>query len=173
MRASRRIVPAVEVLLLCMSCMCAAATRPDTAPVVIQLSLGSSFLDLSSYDRTATLRQTSVPVHIAVTGATIGSAHPIEIYAGVATEEAMRLAGKVQTIAAGSLRIRNDRGEWAELEPLPELEGRRGVRIAVLNGTSATVLLQVQLQVPAGQVPGRYQGALTLEAQERQGTTLR
>lgn len=70
-------------------------------------------------------------------------------------------------VAAANLRIRNDHGAWAELEPLPNLDGRRGVRIAVFNGASLSIPLQVQLQVPAGQALGRYQGVLTIPAREQ------
>lgn len=170
MSIGRRIVLAIVVVFLCLSRMCAAATRPiQVSPAsestAIQLSPESSFLDLDSTDRSARLRQTSTPVRITVTGAAVTSRYPIELYACVASEVAMRLAGKTSTLATATLRIRNDHGVWAELTPLPELEGRRGVRIAVVNGASATILLQVQLQVPAGQAPGNYQGTITLEAQ--------
>jgi hypothetical protein len=93
--------------------------------------------------------------------------YPIVIYACMTTEEGMRAAGKSLTLAITTLRIRNDRGEWAELEPLAELEGRRGVRIAVVNRVSATVLLEIQLNVPTSQTAGNYQGILMLQAQEQ------
>jgi hypothetical protein len=135
--------------------------------MVIQISPESSYLDLDSIDRVAALRQTSTPVRVTLTGATASSMRTIEIYASIPTEEAMRLSDKSSTIATGTLRIRNDRGEWSALLPLVELEGRRGVRIAILNQASSTILLQMQLQVPTSQVPGAYQGVLTLEAKER------
>jgi hypothetical protein len=93
--------------------------------------------------------------------------HPIEVYACVTTEEAMRLAGKSPTLALANLHIRNDREEWTALEPMAKLGGRLGVRIAVLYSASARFLLQVQLRVPASQEPGTYQGVLTLEAMEQ------
>jgi hypothetical protein len=133
----------------------------------IQISPESSYLDLDSIDRAAALRQTSTPVRIMLTGTTASSMRSIAIYACIPTEEAMRLSDKSSTMATGTLRIRNDRGEWSALQPLLELEGRRGVRIAIVNKASSTILLQVQLQVPTSQVPGAYQGVLTLEAKQR------
>ncbi len=169
MRTSRQIALAIAASLLCMGHTCAAGNRNAPLSIVVQVSPESSSLDLNSDDRTATLRQTSTPVRVTVTGSAVSSPRPIQVYvyACLPTEEAMRLSGKPLTMAAANLRIRNDRGEWIELEPLPELEGRRGVRVAVINGASATILLQVQLQVPAGQAAGNYQGVLTLVAQQQ------
>jgi len=78
----------------------------------------------------------------------------------------MRSATNKSSLPTVSLRIRNDRGEWAALEPLPELQGRRGVRIAVVNA-SANILLSMQLQVTPHQAAGSYQGVLILQAQEQ------
>jgi hypothetical protein len=102
-----------------------------------------------------------------MTGTKVDPLHSVLIYACVTSPDAMRLAGNASTLTTSSLRILNDRGEWAALEPLPELEGSLGVRIAVVHGAPATVLLRVQLQVPAGQKPGTYQGVLTIEAREQ------
>jgi hypothetical protein len=167
MRIGRRIVLAVMVSLFCMSYTCSAATPPVPLSIAVQLISESSSLDLNSADHNATLRQTSTPVRIMVTGATITYMHPIEVYACLTTQEAMRLAGKSSTLASASLRIWNDREEWATLKPVAELGGRLGVRIAVLYSASARILLQVQLRVPATQEPGTYQGVLTLEAMEQ------
>lgn len=169
---SRRIVLAIVATLLCMSYTCAAATQPiqvspASTSTVIQVSPESSFLDLNSTDHTAALRQTSTPVRITVADGTTTFLHPIEVYACVTTEEAMRLAGKSPTLALANLHIRNDREEWTALEPMAKLGGRPGVRIAVLYSASARFLLQVQLRVPASQEPGTYQGVLTLEAMEK------
>jgi hypothetical protein len=150
-----------------MSYMCSAATPPVPLSTVIQILSESSSLDLNSADHTAALRQTSTPVRMTVTGATVGSMHPIEVYACLTTEEAMRLAGKSSTLASANLRIWNDRAEWTTLKPMAKLGGRLGVRIAVLYSASARILLQVQLRVPASQEPGTYQGVLTLEAMEQ------
>jgi hypothetical protein len=167
MRTRNRIILAVLVSLLCIGTMCMAATQVAPISMSIQISPESSYLDLDSIDRAAALRQTSTPVRITLTGATPGSMRSIAIYACIPTEEAMGLSNKSSTMAAGTLRIRNDRGEWLALQPLSELEGRRGVRIAILNKASSTILLEVQLQVPTSQAPGAYQGILTLEAKER------
>lgn len=167
MRTSNRIILAVLVSVLCIGRMCMAATQVAPVPMSIQISPESSYLDLDYIDRTAAIRQTSTPVRITLTGATASPVRSIEIYACIPTEEAMRLSGESSTMATGNLRIRNDRGEWSALQPLIELEGRRGVRIAILNKASSTILLEVQLQVPTSQVPGAYQGILTLEAKER------
>jgi hypothetical protein len=142
-----------------MSYTCAAATQPiqvspASTSTVIQVSPESSFLDLNSTDHTAALRQTSTPVRITVADGTTTFLHPIEVYACVTTEEAMRLAGKSPTLALANLHIRNDREEWTALEPMA-------------NSASARFLLQVQLRVPASQEPGTYQGVLTLEAMEQ------
>lgn len=173
MRTNRQIVFAILLSLLCMSRIGEAATRrdqvssPGSGPVVIQVFPESTSLDLNSVDGAASLRQTSTQVSIAVTGVTAGSSHSIEVYACVDTDQALRLSGKRSAFTAANLRIRNDQGEWAELEELPNLEGRRGVRIGVLKGASTSISLEVQLQVPAGQAPGRYQGVLTIQALER------
>lgn len=173
MRVSRQIVLAILLSLLCMSRIYAAATRrdqvssPTSGPVVIQIFPESTFLDLDSVDGTTTLRQTSTQVRIAATGATAGFSRPIAVYACIDTGQALRLSGKPSAFTASNLRIRDDRGEWAELEVLPNLEGRRGVRIGVLKGASTSIPLQVQLRVPAGQTPGRYQGVLTIQALEQ------
>lgn len=166
MRNRRRIALAILLASFGMRYMCFAATG-SVSSASIQLSSESGFLDLGSVEQSESPRQTSTPVRIILTGTTDSVPHPIEVYACVDSEVAMRQIDKPKTLAIATLRIRNDHGEWMELEPLPELEGRRGVRIAVLNNTSATILLQVQLQVPAGQAPGRYQGTLTLEAKEQ------
>lgn len=166
MRSSRRIALAIVLASLSVRHICLAATG-SVSSASIQLSSESGFLDLGSVEQSESLRQTSTPVRVTLTGTTDSVPHPVEVYACVASEVAMRLTDKPATLAIATLRIRNDHGEWMELEPLPELEGRRGVRIAVLNSTSATILLQVQLQVPAGQAPGRYQGTLTLVAKEQ------
>ncbi len=145
-----------------------AVTPSTPSSIVIQISPNSSVIDLTSSDHAAALRQASTPVHVTVTGAIPGMRHHIEVYACVDTETVMRLPGKPSTLATTNLHIRNTQGEWAVLEPLAELGGRRGVRIAILNGTSAGFLLQVQLKVLTNQAPGNYQGALTLLAQERE-----
>ncbi len=157
---------ALCALVLSACWTCAAVTPPAQVPT-IQLIPESSFLKFQRTGGTANLNEASVPVHLAMTGATVGPPHTVLVYACVTSVDAMRLAGKASTLTTSSLRILNDRGEWAALEPLPELEGSLGVRIAVVHGASATLLLQVQLQVPTGQKPGAYQGVLTLEAQER------
>jgi hypothetical protein len=167
MRTGNRVILAVLVSLLCIGGMCTAATQVAPISMGIQISPESSYLDLDSIDRAASLRQTNTPVRITLTGATPSSMRPIAIYACIPTEEAMRLSDRSSTMATSTLRIRNDRGEWATLQPLLELEGRRGVRIAIVNKASSTILLQVQLQVPTSQVPGAYQGVLTLEAKDR------
>jgi hypothetical protein len=100
-------------------------------------------------------------------GATSGTPHRVEVYACVDNDQALSLTGKSSTVAAENLRIRSGQGEWMALEPLAELGGRRGVRIATVNGASAEILLQVQLQVLASQPAGTYQGSLILLAQER------
>jgi hypothetical protein len=156
----------VIVSLLCMSYMCSAATSSAPLSIVIQMFPESGSLDLTSADHAAALRQTSTPVRIMVTGATVTSMHPIEVYACLTTEEAMRLVGKSSTLANANLRIRDDRNEWTTLKPMAKLGGRLGVRIAVLYSASARILLQVQLRVPASQAPGTYQGVLMLEALE-------
>jgi len=151
------------MLLLCMNHMSAAVTRPVPASL-IQISPESSFLDLNSADHSANQQEASTPVRITVTGGINGPLHPvIKVYACFTSEEALRLAGKSAKIAMANLRIRNDQGQWTEPEPIAELDGRRGVRIAVFNGTSARVLLQVQLRMPSGQAQGSYQGVLTHE----------
>jgi hypothetical protein len=166
MHTSNRMISATLLSLLCISGVSKAA--PPNAPLssIIEITPDSRYLDLDTVDRDASVRQTTTPVRITMM---IGSSsvRPIEVYACIATEEAMRLSGKPSTLAASSLRIRNDRGEWAALEPMAELNGRRGVRVAILNKVSSTILLQVQLQVPTGQAPGTYEGVLMLEAQEQ------
>jgi hypothetical protein len=166
MRICNRIVIAI-LASLCLVGTGTAATKPATGSVSIQIFPESSYLDLDSADHSATLRQTSTPVRISLPDVPGIMSGPTEIYAFIPTDEAMRLSGNSSTLSTASIRIRNDQGAWTALEPLAQLEGRRGVRIAVLSKSSATILLQVQLQVPAGQVPGTYQGVLTLEAQER------
>jgi hypothetical protein len=161
----RKIIPIL--LLLGVNWMFAAATTPTLAPITIELVPESSFFNLNVTGGTNNPRQSSISIRVTVTGTTVSSLHPVEIYSCIAGEEAMRLAGKASTLATANMRIRNDHGEWAALEPLAELGGRRGVRIAVVNGTSATVLLQVQMQAPASQRPGTYQGTLMLVAQEQ------
>jgi hypothetical protein len=154
-------------LLLCMSLKCAAVTPATALSFAIQILPQAGSLDLSSPDKTAPLREASTPVRITATGARGGASRPIEVYAYLFSEEAMKRAGKASALATATLRIRNDHGEWSELKPLAELDGHPGVRIAVLNSASATILLQVQLQVPASQAPGSYEGVVTLEAQEK------
>lgn len=145
-----------------------AAVTQSVPAFLIQISPESSFLDLNGADRTAAQREASTPVRITVTSGTNGSLRPvIKVYACFTTEEAMRLAGKSGKIAMANLRIRNDQGQWTEPEPIAELDGRRGVRIAILRGTSARILLQVQLRMPSGQAQGSYQGVLTLAVLEQ------
>jgi hypothetical protein len=167
MHAIGRIVLVIVVSFLCMSRMCAAATSSASSSVVIQISPDSSFLDLNSTDRTATRREASTPIHIVVTSATTNFLLPIDVYACVDTDEAMRLVGKSLALTTANVRIRNEQGEWAALEPLAELEGRRGVRIATINSASARIILHVQLYVQTSQTQGTYQGTLMLLARER------
>ena len=110
------------------------------------------------------VREASTPVRVVVTGAAAGYPHRVEVYAYV--EEAITPGGKSPELSPESLRIRDAQGDWTALQPMAELEGRRGVRVAVVNGISARILLQVQLEVPAGQTPGTYRGNLILTAQE-------
>lgn len=167
MRTGNQWFFAIVASVLCISRVSTAATPRTPTSMIIQISPESSYLDLSSSNRAATLRQTSTPVRVTLTGAIAGYTRPIEIYVCVPTDEAMRLSGSSMILAIASLRIRNDQGEWAAMEPLPELDGCRGVRVAVLSRTSTTILLQLQLEVPARQAPGIYQGVLMLEALER------
>lgn len=167
MRATRRIVLVIVVSFLCMSRMRAAATSPASSSLVMQISPDSSSLDLNSTDRTATRREASTPIHIVLTSATANSLRPIDIYAYVDTDEVMKLVGKSSALTTANVRIQNDRGEWTALKPLAELDGRCGVRIAVIYSAAARILLQVQLQVPISQAHGMYQGTLMLLAQER------
>jgi hypothetical protein len=155
------------VALLCASRMCAAATPATPLSIALQIVPDASFIDLNAPDQTGTLRQASTPIRLSITGGTLSPLHPIAVYACLDGEDAMRLAGKTSTLSTATLRIRDAQGQWTEPEPLTELEGRRGVRIAVVDGASAQILLQVQLQVPSGQRPGNYQGSLMLMAQER------
>jgi Na+-transporting methylmalonyl-CoA/oxaloacetate decarboxylase gamma subunit len=167
MRSNSQIVFTFLMLLFSMNYMSAAVTRSVPASL-IQISPESSFLDLNAVDHTTTQQEASTPVRITVTGGTNGSLHPVvKVYACFTTEEAMAFAGKSAKIAVANLRIRNDHGEWAEPEPMAELGGCRGVRIAVLRGTSTRILLQVQLRLPSAQTQGNYQGLLTLEALEQ------
>ncbi len=167
LHANTLLALAILVPLLSASGICATVHSTAQPPVSMQLIPGSGVLTLSSTDSTATLRQSSTPVQLIATHGTISAMHPIYVYAYLTTKEAMRRANNGPTMDVSSLRIRNDHGEWAQLVPLPELEGRSGVRIAVVNGASATILLQVQLKIPDGQTAGEYQGILTLEAQEQ------
>jgi hypothetical protein len=167
MHTIRQIVLVIVASIICVSRVCAAATYSTSSSVVIQISPDSSFLDLNSTDGTATRREASTPIHIAVTSATTNILLPIDIYACVDTDEAMRLVGKSLALATENVRIRNDQGEWAALEPMAELEGRRGVRIATINSVSARIILHVQLHVPSSQTQGTYQGTLMLLARER------
>jgi hypothetical protein len=148
--AGRRTILAISISLLCACRIGAAATPATTAApltVAIQISPDTNSLDLSSANHTILLQQASTPVRVTVMGGTSGLPHRIEIYACVDSDRALSLVGKSSTLAAANLRIRNAQGEWVELEPLAQLGGRRGVRIAVLNSASAEILLQVQLQV--------------------------
>jgi hypothetical protein len=165
--ASRRTILAIAIFLLCACRMGAATTQATPLAVAIQISPNSSFLDLSSANNTILLRQASTPVRVTVMGAAAGTPHRIEVYACVDNEQALSLTGKSSGLAAETLRVRSGEGEWMALEPLPALGGRRGVRVATVNTTSAEFLLQVQLQVPASQPAGTYQGSLVLLAQER------
>jgi hypothetical protein len=106
-------------------------------------------------------------VRVTVTGATAGSLHTVSVYVCLTADAAMRKAGGVASLAADTLRIWNDRGEWAPLEPLPALGGRSGVRIAVVNSASATILLRAQLRASIRQAPGDYRGILIIEAQDQ------
>lgn len=164
MRSSRRVILVSFAAFLYVGRMGAAVTPAAPLAIAFQILPDASSLNLTSPDQTVTLRQASTPIRISVKGMTF---RPIEIYACLDSEEAMRLAGNSSALATANLRIRNIQGQWTELEPLPELGGRRGVRIAVVNAAYASILLQVQLQVPPGQRPGNYQGSLTLLAQER------
>jgi hypothetical protein len=146
--------------------MYAAAASAAPLSTVIRVSPDTSYLNLNSGERTVALRQASTPVRIVVTGGTISPLHRIEVYAYVDSEEGMRASGESSALGIANLRIRNVQGDWVALEPLAEIAGRRGVRIAVFNGASASILLQVQLQVPTAQIPGTYQGTLILLAQE-------
>lgn len=173
MRTSRQIVFAIVLFLLCISRVDAAATRHaatsslNSGPVIIQIFAESTFLNLDSVDGTASLRQTSTQVSLTVAGAMAESSRHIEVYACVESDQALRQSGKPSVLTSANLRVLNDRGEWAEPEVLPNLEGRRGVRIAVFNGASISIPLQIQLRVPVGQTPGRYQGVLTIQALEQ------
>lgn len=162
-----RLMFVVFVALLCASRICTAATPAAPLSVAFQIIPDANSLVLNAPDQTGTLRQASTPVRLSVTGASLSPLRPIAVYACLDSEEAMRSSGKAPALATTNLRIRDAQGQWTEPEPLPELEGRRGVRIAVVNGASASILLQVQLQVPSGQRPGNYQGPLMLLAQER------
>lgn len=146
--------------------MGAAVISAAPPTVQIQISADASSLDLSSANHTVTVRQASTPVRITVMDAAPGTPHRIEVYACVETDDAMHAPGRAAALTAASLRIRNAQGVWTTPQPLAELEGRRGVRVATLSG-SAEILLQVQLEIPTRQAPGTYQGALTLLALER------
>jgi len=157
----------VIFLLFCASWACAGTPASSAAAVNIELIPESSFVSLSHENPVDGISGSSVSIHVVIRGTAARFSRPIEIYACLATEEGLRSTTNSSTMSAASLRIRNDHGEWVGLEPLPELQGRRGVRIAVIN-SSANILLSMQLQVAPRQAAGRYQGVLMLQAQERQ-----
>ncbi len=165
---NQRISKIGVILLLFWASWARAGTTPSSATAVnIELIPESPFVNLSYENSADGIRESRVSVHVVISGATAKFLRPIEIYACLPTEEGLRSAANSSTLSAASLRIRNDHGEWVALEPLPELQGRRGVRIAVIN-SSANILLSMQLQVAPRQAAGRYQGVLMLQAQERQ-----
>ena len=173
MRANRQVMLAVLLSMLSMGRMHAAALRHSpgpahgSGPVEIQVFPESTFLDLDPVDGANAARQTTTQVRVAVKGNSADLSHSIGVYACFETGQAMKLSGKSSGFAAADLRIRNDRGEWAELEALPDLQGRLGVRLAIFKGSSASIPLEVRLQVPSGQAPGKYQGVLTIQALEQ------
>ncbi len=98
----------------------------------------------------------------------MGPSPILMVYAYFSGDEGMRAPGKGTTISLGEVRIRNDRGEWVDLAPLAEVNGYRGVRIAVVHGWETTVQLQIQVRMPAGRPPGNYQGVLSLAVTQQQ-----
>lgn len=157
-------------LLLCGVNLCSAAAPAAPIPTgissgVIQIAPESSSLDFDSANGTGTERETSTLVQIRVTGTASSVLRPVEIFACVSGDEAMRSAGKRSALIASTLRIMNSQGEWVSMVPMPELEGRSGALVAVLSSTPATFRLRLRLELPRGQAPGKYLGFITLEAQ--------
>jgi hypothetical protein len=150
---------------------CSAAAEPisgaSSAAVVIQLISGSNSLELKPGDQDSTELEASTPVQVSTSGSTNSFIHPVQVFACISSGEAMRTTKRPSSVAVANLRVKNEHGEWVGLEPIPELQGRLGVLIGVLNGRFSTFLLQVQLHLPAGQAAGDYHGLLMLEAQEQ------
>jgi hypothetical protein len=165
-------IAASLALLLCGANLCSAAA--PAAPIstgissaVIQVAPESSSLDFDSTNGTGAEREASTLVRIRVTGPVSSVLRPVEIFACVSGNEAMRAAGKRSALIASTLRIMNSQGEWVSMLPMPELEGRSGALVAVLSGTPATFRLRLRLELPRGQASGKYLGFITLEAHEQ------
>ncbi len=111
-------------------------------------------------------REASTVLRISAIGGEVSPLHPLQVLVSISEVQAMRAGGRA-SLNVANLRVRNDRDQWVPLQPLPELNGRFGVRIAIVRSAPASCLLQVQLHLSAGQKPGDYSGLLTIEAQEQ------
>lgn len=164
-------IAASLALLLCGANLCSATA--SAAPISSGISSGvievspESSLDFDSANGTAAEREASTLVRIRVTGPASGVLRPVEIFACVSGDEAMRSVGKRSALIASTLRIMNSQGEWVSMLPMPELEGRSGALVSVLSSTPATFRLRIRLELPRGQAPGKYLGFITLEAQRQ------
>jgi hypothetical protein len=167
-QVSTSVVFTMLAVLLCANCKCTAQTRALSSSSTIEILPESGSLDLNSSGSMAMPREASTAVRMLVTSAKAFPSRPIDVFAYLTTDTGMKATGRARPLAMGNLRIRNDRGVWTTPAPLAELGGRPGVRIATAYGASATIMLRVQLNIPASQAPGSYRGVLVLQAQERQ-----
>lgn len=127
----------------------------------------SSYLSLNSTEGISTLREASTVIMVDIQEVP-QAMHPIEVFACVAAEEALSSPKRMTPLHASSLRIRNDRGMWSPLQPLPDLGGCLGVRIGIITSNSMAIPLNIQLHLAPGQASGKYQGVLYLEIKEQQ-----
>ena len=138
----------------------------QSEPAAILLIPDSSSVGLLSEDTSSGLQYANIPVRLLVAGSQQITG-PIDIYACGDPGGALHLTSRNQAIPLSALQVMDERGQWESMHSLPELEGRQGVRIAVVQGPSARIILRMQLHVPPRQVAGTYEGSVTLEARQR------
>ncbi len=144
-----------------------AVFAPGTPAKSLQLTAAAPSLTFEETGPGLKQREASTVLRISANNNEVSALHPVQVLVAVSQAQAMQASGRGPSLDVADLRIRDDHGEWAALQPLQELNGRFGVRIAIVRSAPATCLLQVQLHLSAGQRPGDYRGLLTVEAQEQ------
>jgi len=95
---------------------------------------------------------------------------PVEIFACVSGNEAMRSAGKRSAFDRPTLRIMNSQGEWVSMVPMPELEAGAGFSLLCLAVHRPRSGCALRLELPRGQAPGKYLASSRSRLRESKGS---